>query len=151
MKIVYKQYTVEMTSDIIKLQQTWVDENITYGFGADTVEEIQTHNRDYFYSAFDGVKAIAYVTAEVIYNLDNEYINIFPQGTKFIRVNDLYVLPEYRSNQIGENLLETVEERAKANGISAFFISSATNDAASVRRFYEKNGYLIWTTLFYKK
>ena len=57
---------------------------------------------------------------------------------------------DYRNNSIGEKLLTIVEEKATGNGIQHFYISSATKDAEAVRRFYQRNGYQIWTTVFFK-
>ena len=78
------------------------------------------------------------------------YMNVFPKGADFLQVNDLYVSPAYRSNHIGEKLLSLVEEKATENNIEHFYLSSATKDAEAVRRFYQRNGYRIWTTVFFK-
>ena len=77
-------------------------------------------------------------------------MNVFPLNTEHLQVNDLYIAPAYRSKSIGAELLRMVEEKAKKNGIEHIFLSSATIDAEAVRRFYEKNGFKIWTTTFFK-
>ena len=45
---------------------------------------------------------------------------------------------------------DIVKEKAKENNIEHFYLSSATKDAEAVRRFYQRNGYRIWTTVFFK-
>ena len=77
-------------------------------------------------------------------------MNVFTMDAKYLQVYDLYIAPAYRSKSIGAELLTIVEEKAKKNGVEHIFLSSATIDAESVRRFYEKNGFKIWTTTFYK-
>jgi len=147
MNIIIKQFTSEYADAVLKLQQEWMYENITYGFAADTKESILSLPSDYFYIALDSDIVVGYLTAEVI--KDNEY-NIFPAGADFLQVNDLYVKADLRNNHIGENLLKAVEEAAEKNGIFHILISSATKDADAVRRFYTRNGYNIWTTCFFK-
>ncbi|MGI6704909.1 MAG: GNAT family N-acetyltransferase [Clostridia bacterium] len=148
MNITYKQFTHEYAEMILKLQHTWVYENITYGVVNETKEDILEHAKDYFYMAVDGEKVVGYITAEVV--RDNEY-NLFPMGADFLRVNDLYIRQEYRGNKIGEKLLSLVERKAYENGIKHIFITSATKDADAVRNFYTRNGYDIWTTTFFKR
>ncbi|MGN1442434.1 MAG: GNAT family N-acetyltransferase [Acutalibacteraceae bacterium] len=150
MKIMYRQLENSHADDINKLQNEWVKENITYGYCADSYDEIINYDKEYCYAAIDGEKVIGYVTAETCVNDGIEYMNVFPKGAKFLQVNDLYVCKEYRSNSIGERLLSLVEEKAKENNIEHFYISSATKDAEAVRRFYQRNGYQIWTTVFFK-
>jgi 8-oxo-dGTP diphosphatase len=147
MNIIIKQFTSEYAEAVVKLQQQWVYENITYGFIAEAVESVLTLPNDYFYIALDGETVVGYVTAEVIRH--NEY-NIFPAGADYLQINDLYVKAEYRNAHIGEKLLKTAEEAAERNGITHILISSATKDADAVRRFYTRNGYNIWTTCFFK-
>ena len=147
MSIQIKQFTSEYAEAVVKLQQDWVYENITYGFVAETVESILALPNDYFYVALDGETVVGYLSAEVIRH--NEY-NIFPVGANYLQVNDLYVKAGYRNAGIGEQLLKTAEETAEKNGVCHILISSATKDADAVRRFYTRNGYNIWTTCFFK-
>lgn len=150
MEITYRPFENTDTKDIIKLQNEWVKENITYGYQADSVDEIVNYNKEYFYVAIDGGRVVGYVTAEICVNDGLGYMNVYPKGTKYLQVNDLYVCSDCRSNRIGEKLLSLVEEKAKENNFQHFFISSATKDAEAVRRFYRRNGYQIWTTVFFK-
>ncbi|MCL2514072.1 MAG: bifunctional GNAT family N-acetyltransferase/NUDIX hydrolase [Oscillospiraceae bacterium] len=148
MNITYKPFEIKCLEGVLKLQNEWFHENITFGVGPDTAEDIAGYQNDYFYVALDGDRIVGYTTAEII--KDNEY-NIFPKGADYLRVNDLYVAKNYRSHGIGEKLLSLVEQKAYDNGLQHIFISSATKDAAAVRNFYTRNGYDIWTTMFYKR
>lgn len=150
MEITYRPFENTDTKDIIKLQNEWVKENITYGYQADSYDEFINYDKEYFYAAIDCGRVVGYVTAEICVNNGNGYMNVFPKGEKYLRVNDLYVSADYRNNSIGEKLLTIVEEKAKENNVGRFFISSATKDAEAVRRFYRRNGYQIWTTVFFK-
>jgi 8-oxo-dGTP diphosphatase len=66
-------------------------------------------------------------------------------------VSDVFVLYGYRHKNIGTELLRLVETQAKANGIQNISLTSASKDSEAIRRFYQRNGYDIWTTHFYKR
>ena len=150
MSVTYKQFENCYVKDIANLQKQWESEAITYGFIADSDDDILAYNRDYFYIALDGENVIGYVTGEAKANDKDNYMNVFPMNAKYLQVNDLYIAPTYRSKSIGAKLITIVEEKSKANGIEHIFLSSATIDSEAVRRFYEKNGFKIWTTMFFK-
>ena len=150
MSITYKQFENCHANAVAKLQKRWETEAITYGFIADSEDEILSYDKEYFYIAFDGETVVGYVTGEVKTNDKDNYMNVFPLNTEYLQVNDLYIASTYRSKSIGAELLTIVEEKAKRNSIEHIFLSSATVDAEAVRRFYEKNGFKIWTTMFFK-
>lgn len=150
MHITYKQFENSYAKDIANLQKQWESEAITYGFLADTENEILTYDKGYFYIALDCETVVGYVTGEVRINDKDNYMNVFPINAGYLQVYDLYTAPNYRNKNIGAELLAIVEERAKKNNINHIFLSSATIDAEAVRRFYEKNGFKIWTTTFFK-
>ena len=150
MSITYKQFVSGYAKAVANLQKQWESEAITYGFIADSDDDILAYNRDYFYIALDGENVIGYVAGEVKVNDKDNYMNVFTMDAKYLQVYDLYIAPAYRSKSIGAELLTIVEEKAKKNGVEHIFLSSATIDAEAVRRFYEKNGFKIWTTTFYK-
>jgi len=148
MDIEIKLFTPEYAERVLNLQQEWVHEFITAGLCSDTIEDILGYQNEYFYIALDGDIVIGYTTARLIHG--NEY-NVFPLGSDYVQIDDLYVKAEYRNYKIGEKLLHAVEETVEKNGITNIFISSSTFDADAVRRFYTRNGYNIWTTLFAKR
>lgn len=150
MSITYKQFENHYAKSVTNLQKQWHAEDITYGFIADNEDEILAYDKEYFYIALDGETVVGYVTGEVMTNDKDNYMNVFPMNAKYLQVYDLYIAPAYRSKSIGAELLTIVEEKSKANGVEHIFLSSATIDAESVRRFYVKNGFKIWTTMFFK-
>lgn len=150
MSITYKQFENHYAKSVANLQKQWQTEAITYGFIADSEDEIQSYDKKYFYIALDDETVVGYVTGKVKINDKDNYMNVFPLNTEYLQVNDLYIAPTYRSKSIGAEFLTIVEEKSKANGVEHIFLSSATIDAESVRRFYEKNGFKIWTTTFFK-
>lgn len=150
MSVTFKQFESRYAKAVANLQKQWESEGITYGFIADSEDDILAYNSDYFHIALDGETAVGYVTGEVKANGKDNYMNVFPINAKYLQVYDLYIVPAYRSKSIGAELITIVEEKSKTNDVEHIFLSSATIDAESVRRFYVKNGFKIWTTMFFK-
>lgn len=150
MNITYKRFENRYVKAVANLQQMWEAEAITFGFCADDEEEILSYDKEYFYIALDGETVIGYASAEEKTNSNDNYMNVFSMNEAYVQVNDLYISPDYRSKNIGAELLKTIKEKAEKNGIKHIFLSSATMDSASVRRFYENNGFKIWTTTFFR-
>jgi ribosomal protein S18 acetylase RimI-like enzyme len=147
MDIQYEKFSEKHLNSILELEKEWIDEDITYGIVQSNEKAFVDANKDYFYLALDGAKVIGYIICEIVEK--GEY-NIFPKDISFLQVNDVYVTKEYRNKKIGEKLLCKIEKEAKNNGIRNIFVSSATKDSDAIIRFYKKNGYKIWTTLFFK-
>lgn len=64
MKITYKQFESQHANSVAVLQKQWETENITFGFMADTENEILSYDKEYFYVALDGDSVVGYVTSE---------------------------------------------------------------------------------------
>ena len=150
MKIAYKEFENNYAKDVVALQNQWADEGITFGFFPDVENEILAYDKEYFYIALDSETVVGYVMGELKANDKDSYMNVFPMDAKYLQISDLYIAPAYRSKSIGAELLTIVEEKAKENNVEHIFLSSATIDAEAVRRFYEKSGFKIWTTTFFK-
>ena len=78
MSITYKRFENCYVKTIANLQKQWESEAITYGFIADSDDDILAYNRDYFYIALDGENVIGYVTVEGKVNDKDNYMNVFP-------------------------------------------------------------------------
>ncbi len=143
----YEIMNKEDALEIEKLQEDWSREDITYGLVVETVDKINDKLTPYCFIAKDEENTIGYIMAEI--KFDNKNC-VFPLGVNYLFVNDLYVSKEYRSQGIGRILLEIVEKKAQEDGIEFVLLSSATKDSEAVRKFYTKNEYSIWTTVFYK-
>ena len=133
--------------EIVKLQQEWDSENITYGFVAGTYQQIAEALTQYCFIVRDGEKIIGYLMAEL--QQDNEFC-VFPKGASYVEVYDLYIAKDYRSCGYGNELLKQCENEARKNGIKHIYLSSATKDAEAVRNFYTSSEYTIWATQFFK-
>jgi GNAT superfamily N-acetyltransferase len=134
-EITFSKFSEKYSKDITKLETEWILENITYGFVASNEEEILKNTNDYFFVALNEGNVIGYIKGEII---EENVYNIFPKGISFLQVNDIYVLKKHRNKNIGEKLLKIIEEEANNHGIMHVLISTATKDAETIKRFYEK-------------
>ena len=147
MEIIIEKFSEKYLEEIMKLEEEWVNENITYGMIQNSKDNFLQLNKEYFYLGLYKNRVIGYIFCEIV---DKNQYNIFPIEATFVNVTDLYVAKQYRNNKIGEKLLEKIEMVAKANGINHIFLSTATKDTEKVLKFYKRNGYNIWTTLLFK-
>ena len=86
MNITYKQIEDCYAKAVANLQKQWEAEAITYGFVADTEDEILNYGNEYFYVAIDGETVIGYVTGEAKANDKDSYMNVFPMNAKYLQV-----------------------------------------------------------------
>lgn len=57
-------------------------------------------------------------------------------------VNELYVVPDYRSEGVGKLLLDEAKELAEARGWLRLEVTTPGEDYAKTLRFYEREGFL---------
>jgi ribosomal protein S18 acetylase RimI-like enzyme len=134
---------------VLRLQKQWEMEEITYGVVAPTREQMIESLSPFNLVAIDNEEVIGFLIADM---KEKSELCVFPSGASYLEIEDLYIRKDYRSKGIGEMLLRHCEELArKMCGTGCFLVSSATKNAEKIRRFYEKNDYQIWTTVFFKR
>lgn len=139
-KINIRSATVDDLDSIQKLQQHWHDEDITWGYVADTVEGIRRFVIEQYclVAELEG-KLIGYVLGQVLPNPDMAALPDMP----CLEIADLYVVPVYRSNGIGSALLDSLLKNARATGITSFKLFSSTKDILRIVSFYEQHGFSV--------
>lgn len=132
---------------ICKLQDNWYKEDITYGFVAGDSEYLLTKLGDYFFVAeIDGtIIGFAYGTIHEAADM-----SIFPDGTRYIEIDDIYMDSVHRGTGVGGILLDNVLEAARKNGIDRSLVYSATKDSDKILNFYKAHGYKTWFIQMFK-
>ena len=123
------------------LQESWDEEEITYGFRPADEATIAGAIGPYFYLAEADGQIVGFVAGSVREGHDT---CIMPDGQAYLEIDDLYVRPEFRAQGIGRRLLDKVLEEAKARGVRKAFIYSSTKDLFRAMRFYESAGFQPW-------
>jgi len=64
-------------------------------------------------------------------------------GGNYGIIDELYIVPEYRSKKIGQRLLETVKDHARQKGWKRIDVTAPAGDKwARTVRFYEREGFV---------
>ncbi|MGG7163129.1 GNAT family N-acetyltransferase [Clostridium ihumii] len=133
--------------EVLKLQESWENENITYGFVSADKIYLQNKLGEYFYIAEIDSKVVGFIYGTVH---ESKNMSIFHEGEQYIEVDDIYVNQGTRDLNIGSELIDKLLEVAKKEGIERSLIYSSTKDIDSIIKFYKKHDYKTWYIQMYK-
>ena len=126
--------TEDRIQQLIALSQAWVDENISHGMRANQREDI----KEPVFAALEGEKIVGYAFGHAY--MKEKKTDSIPVGSRCFDVDELYVLPAYRSQGIGGRLFEMIEAYARTQG-DYLTLATSTKDYRRVLHFYaEQNG-----------
>lgn len=134
-------------SSVIELQKEWQEESITYGFCMANEIDIENSLNDYYFVLVVNGIIEGYVSGNV--RIANN-MNIFSENEKYIEIDDLYIRKEHRNHDYGTQLVNTVIEASKNNGVERALIYSATKDMEKIIKFYKNCGFNSWYVQMYK-
>jgi GNAT superfamily N-acetyltransferase len=75
---------------------------------------------------------------------------ITPEGEPYLEIEDIYVHPDFRSQDIGGKLLERVFEIARQEGIDRFIVGTLSKETDRILKFYRSHGFTPWRIQFFK-
>lgn len=129
MKFEFRHLDENTIEQLIALSKLWKEENCSYGMEVNTKEDLS----EPLIVALDENKIIGYIFGH-FYTTENKtsYIEI---GQKCFSVDELYVLPEYRSNGIGKKLFRMLEEKVKEE-CSYMTLSTSTKNYQAILHLY---------------
>lgn len=126
--------TENRVRQLIALSQMWVDENISHGMRANEREDL----KEPVFAALEGEKIVGYAFGHPY--IKEKKTDSVPVGSRCFDVDELYVLPAYRSQGIGGRLFQAVEAYAGTQG-DYLTLATSTKDYRRVLHFYaEQNG-----------
>jgi ribosomal protein S18 acetylase RimI-like enzyme len=133
---------------VIVLQRQWTEEEITYGYQPSTQEQIRSALGPYFFVAETRGEVIGFVSGSVSISPG---LAVMPEGQSYLSLDDLYIIPEWRSKGIGHLLVDTIIASAQQAGLQAAMVYSSTKDVHRVLRFYEQNGFQSWFVQLFRR
>ncbi len=146
MEIREEKLTGEVLEKLIGLSKDWEAEDSTYGYRANTAEDIEGNR---IFLALDGEKVIGYLFGHV--ERSKNMTSIMTEGTPFFEAEELYVVPSRRSEGIGKSLFEFSEEAVKDTA-GFIVLSTATKNCRRVLHFYlDELGMTFWSARLFKK
>ena len=145
-----KYYEAEPTSEILEkllqLSSQWAAEQNCYGYYPNTEADI-AGKRVFLAEDEDGIEAYLLGEVETAKNMKS----IMPEGTLYFEAEELYVVPEKRSQGIGEALFRFVEETVKKD-VQFIVLSTASKNSKAILHFYlDELGMQFWSARLFKK
>lgn len=139
--LIIRECQPEDVKAVHELDLEWEAEEVTYGFGPSSAEEIRASLSPYLLVAVVENEIIGYSSGAVHVSRD---LCVFEEGEPHLEIHDLYVREPYRSAGVGSRLVERMIGIANGNGIHRFRVHSATKDLDRVLKFYRDHGFRSW-------
>lgn len=147
MKIYEAQLNDALLEKLISLSADWEAENNTYGYRKNDRGDI-VGNR-IFLAEHNG-KIAGYLLGHP--DKAERASSIMADGTPYFEIEQLYVVPEHRSEGIGSALYRFAEREARADGIGFILLSTAAKNYKSILHFYiDELGMDFWSARLYKR
>ena len=135
---------------VIALERQWEQEEIAYGnfnpMSRDMYMAILERFGAYFLVAERDRQLVGYIHASVHH--DNP-VEVIPAQEPYVEIEDIYVQPGFRSQDIGGQLLEHVFAIAQAAGIERFIVGTLSKETDKILKFYRSHGFTPWRIQFF--
>lgn len=144
--LVIRQVRDKDLSRISDLSFEWEDEGCTIGMRADSQDDLAADQSPFFVCSVvqDGV--VGYARAEV----SEEHVCVFPVGTKYLVLHDLFVQSAYREQGIGSALMQELVKTAASHGIHQFTTYTANRPWERMVAFYSRFGFQMRTVQMFR-
>ena len=80
----------------------------------------------------------------------NQELAIIPAQETYLEIENIYVQPEFRNQNIGGKLIERLLEIAGQEGIERFLVATVTKDMDKILNFYRRHGFKPWYVQLFK-
>ncbi len=137
----------ELLEKLIAMSADWEAENSCYGYRKNGRSDIEGNR--IFLAELDGV-IIGYLFGHE--DKSERASSIMADGTPYFEIEELYVVPNRRSEGVGRSLFQFAEQAVKAAGIDFIMLSTATKNYKRILHFYiDELGMDFWSARLFKK
>ena len=138
--------TEETLAELIRLSRDWEAENSTFGYRANEKTDIEGNR---IFLARENCRTVGYLFG---YCFDSENMkSIMPEQSRCFEVEELYVIPERRSEGIGKALFEYAADTMK-NEAEYITLSTATKNWRAIFHFYlDELDMTFWSARLFRK
>lgn len=141
------QQTDELLEALIAMSADWEAEYSSHGYRKNDRCDI-AGNR-IFLAKQDG-KILGYLFGHT--EKSERSSSVMAEGTPYFEIEELYVVPEHRSEGIGKALFRFVEQKVQTMGIAYIMLGTATKNYKSILHFYiDELGMEFWSARLFKK
>ena len=138
--------TDELLSELICFSEDWEAEQSCHGYRKNERPDIEGER---IFTAFAEGEMIGYLFGHMEKAKNSS--SIMPEGTPYFEVEELYVVPEKRSQGIGAKLFGYTEEAVKADA-DYMVLSTATKNWKAVFLFYlDELDMTFWSARLFRK
>ena len=132
--------------ELIHLSRDWEAEDSCRGYRANTAEDIEGRR---VFLAFDQDRPVGYLFG-LTENTKNAS-SVMPAGTPCFEVEELYVLPAYRSRGIGAALFRAAAGAVRGEAAYITVSAAAKNWRAILHFYLEELGMEFWSARLFMK
>lgn len=132
--------------ELKKLSGMWNDEDITFGYGISSIEEIAEY--DNWIAEKDG-QIIGFLGGNTYSS--SKMKSVMSENTMCFEIEEFYVIDEYRSLGVGSILYDYVLNELKKINVSYVTLIAANEDADKLLNFYKKKDMKIHSTRLFKE
>lgn len=97
--------------------------------------------------SYQNSEVVGYITGSVH---ESDGLAIIEKGERYLEVDEVYVYPEYRNENIGHLMVDKLIQTAELNGITRSIVYSASKQWQKIIGFYEKHGFKMWFVQMYR-
>ena len=136
---------------VVALERQWEQEDIAYGdfnpMDASMVRAVLERFPDYFFVAEHDGGLVGYVHGTLHRTTPSEVI---PADEPYLEIENIYVQPEFRSQDVGGALLEQLIDVAQSAGVQRFVVGTRSKEIDRILRFYRSHGFQAWSIQFFR-
>jgi ribosomal protein S18 acetylase RimI-like enzyme len=136
---------------VMALERQWEQEAIAYGdfnpMSREAYVAILEHFPAYFLVAEHDGHLVGYIHASV---QRDKPLEVLPAQEPYVEIEDIYVQPDFRGQDIGGALLEQIFAIARQEGIQRFVVGTTSKDTDRILRFYRDHGFTPWRMQFFR-
>jgi GNAT superfamily N-acetyltransferase len=145
--VLIRQALLEDLEGVLRNQQEWVREDLTHGYQSDTLENLESFLGPLFVVAESSGQLLGHAYGTIHSEAGSA---VMAAGTRYLEIDDLYVVREQRAHGIGGLLLDELMRRGRLQGAEHFQVYSSTRDLDRVLRFYREHGFHTWFARLYR-
>ena len=147
MRVYETELTDELERELIRLSADWEAEDSCRGYRTNAREDLE--GRRFFLAEEDGaILGYLFGLRETAENSSS----VMPDGTPYFEIEEIYVVPERRSQGIGRRLFAFAEETARREELPFLMLSTATKNARAILHFYlDELDMTFWNSRLFKK
>ena len=136
---------------VMALEREWEQEDIAYGdfnpmSREDYVAILERFPAYFLVAEHDGL-LVGYIHASV---QRDKPLEILPAQGPYVEIEDIYVQPDFRGQDIGGALLEQIFAIARQAGIERFVVGTLSKETDRILAFYRSHGFIPWRIQFFK-